>query len=38
MSKLVKINEEYAEWIQKLSLRFRQAQIKAAVKVNSEML
>lgn len=38
MSKLIKINNDYASWIKHLSLRFRQSQIKAAVKVNSEML
>ena len=29
---------DYANWIKDLSLRFRQSQIKAAIKVNSEML
>ena len=38
MSKLIKINNDYASWIKNLSLRFHQSQIKAAVKVNSEML
>ena len=38
MSKLLSINKEYAEWLKSLSLRFRQSQIKAAVKVNSELL
>ena len=38
MSKLIHINKEYAEWVKSLSQRFRQSQIKAAVKVNSEML
>lgn len=38
MSKLIKIDDNYAGWIKNLSLRFRQSQIKAAVKVNSEML
>ena len=38
MSKLIHINNEYAEWVKSLSLRFRQSQVKAAVKVNSEML
>ena len=38
MSKLIHINNEYAEWVKSLSQRFRQSQIKAAVKVNSEML
>ena len=38
MSKLLSINKEYAEWLKTLSQRFRQSQIKAAVKVNSELL
>ena len=38
MSKLIHINTEYAEWVKSLSQRFRQSQIKAAVKVNSELL
>lgn len=38
MSQLIHINKEYAEWVKSLSLRFRQSQIKASVKVNSEML
>lgn len=38
MSTLIKTNNEYATWIKELSLRFRQSQIKAAVKVNTEML
>lgn len=38
MSRLIKINDEYAEWIVSLSQRFRQSQIKAAVKVNNELL
>lgn len=32
------IDKEYKEWIKELSLRYRRSQIKAAVKVNSEML
>ena len=38
MSKLIHMNNEYAEWVKSLSQRFRQSQIKASVKVNSEML
>ena len=38
MSKLIKIDDNYAGWIKDLSLRFRQSQIKAAVKVNSELI
>ncbi len=29
---------EYREWLQQLILRFRQSQIKAAIKVNRELL
>jgi hypothetical protein len=38
MSQLIKIDKEYAVWIQQVSERFRQSQLKAAVSVNSEML
>ncbi|MBR1521930.1 MAG: DUF1016 family protein [Bacteroidaceae bacterium] len=38
MSKLVKIDGEYANWIKDLSLRFRKSQIKAAVRVNGELI
>ena len=38
MSNLIHINNEYRLWIQSLSQRFRQSQIKAAVHVNQEML
>ena len=38
MSKLIKTDTNYAEWIKSVSLRFRQSQIKAAVKVNSELI
>lgn len=38
MSNLVHIDEEYKAWINNLSLRFKQSQIKAAIKVNSELL
>lgn len=38
MSKLLKFNKEYADWIRDLSERFRLCQLKAATKVNSEML
>lgn len=34
MSQLIKIDKDYAEWIQGLSVRFRNLQIKAAAKVN----
>ena len=37
-SKLIKQDASYRSWIQEISLRFRQSQIKAAVRVNSEML
>lgn len=38
MSNLIRINNEYANWIKNLSLRFRQSQMKAAVRVNRELL
>ena len=38
MSKLIKTDTSYAEWIKSLSQQFRQCQIKAAIKVNSELL
>ena len=38
MSNLIKVDDEYKNWIADVSKRFRQSQLKAAVKVNSEML
>ena len=38
MSSLIKTDEEYRNWIKEVARRFRQSQLKAAVKVNSEML
>ena len=38
MTTLIKIDGDYANWIKDLSLRFRQSQIKAAIRVNGEML
>ena len=38
MSQLIKIDKEYALWISELSNRFKSMQIKAATKVNQEML
>ena len=38
MSSFVNIDPEYREWIQELSTRFRQSQIKAAMKVNTELV
>ena len=37
-SALMKANKEYKKWIEEISLRFRKSQIKAALKVNSDML
>ena len=34
----IKLDKEYAQWIYDVKQRFRNAQIKAAVKVNSEQL
>ena len=38
MSKLISTDKEYAVWVADLKHRFRSAQIKAAVKVNRELL
>ena len=38
MSHLVELDKDYASWIQTLSARYKQSQIKAATHVNSEML
>ena len=37
-SKLIKTDDTYRSWIREVSSRFRKSQIKAAVKVNEEML
>ena len=38
MSNRIILDKEYKEWIGQLSNRYRKAQIKAAIAVNSEML
>ena len=38
MSKLLSYDTKYRDWIQEVSKRFRQSKIRAAVKVNDEML
>ena len=38
MSNLIHVDKDYKQWIQSLSQRFRQSQIKASVHVNQEML
>ena len=38
MDKVVEVDAQYREWISEVSKRFHQSQIKAAVKVNDEML
>lgn len=38
MSKLIKIDTEYASWITKIANQYKLSQIKAKVKVNDEML
>jgi predicted nuclease of restriction endonuclease-like (RecB) superfamily len=38
MSKLIKTDEEYKQWISELSERFRVSQLKASIRVNAEML
>ena len=38
MSAMIKVDKEYLDWISDIALRFKQSQIKAANKVNVEML
>lgn len=38
MEDMVKFDEKYKSWITDVSSRFKKSQIKAAVKVNEEML
>lgn len=38
MTSLIKTDERYKKWISDISQRFRQSQLKALVRVNSEML
>jgi predicted nuclease of restriction endonuclease-like (RecB) superfamily len=38
MSKLIHIDQDYKQWIQDLKSRYRRSQIKAAVKINNEVL
>ena len=38
MGQLMKLDKEYAQWIAELAQRYRSSQIKAATKVNDEML
>ena len=38
MSQLITMDSEYKKWVEALSRRFKQSQIKAAVKVNRELL
>ena len=38
MSELMRIDAEYRKWIHELGNRYRNSQIKAAIKVNNEML
>lgn len=39
MSKgLTIIDKDYTQWVENLSVRYRQSQIKAAVRVNRELL
>lgn len=38
MSNLIKTDKSYRQWISDITRRFRQSQLKAAVKVNDEML
>lgn len=38
MSELMRLDEEYRDWIRELGKRYRTSQIKASVRVNNEML
>ena len=38
MSNIIKSNSDYKQWLADLKSRIRQSQIKAAVKVNSELI
>ena len=38
MEQLMRIDKEYASWIVELAQRYRSSQIKAATKVNDEIL
>ena len=38
MEQIKQIDIEYKEWVKELSKRYKQSQIKAAVKVNRELL
>lgn len=38
MNKLIKMDDEYRRWVSNIAKRFKQSQIKAAVKVNEELL
>ncbi len=38
MNSLIKIDSEYARWVEDIGKRFKQMQIKAATRVNSDML
>ena len=38
MSELIKVDNEYKEWIAGISADFRKSQIRASMKMNDEML
>ena len=38
MSNLITINQDYKKWIEEISARFRQSQLKATIKANDCML
>lgn len=38
MSKLIKTDSDYSNWIRELKERYRRSQVKAATQVNREML
>lgn len=38
MSDIIGFDKEYLQWIKDIRMRFKQSQIKAACRVNSELL
>lgn len=38
MKTIIQIDDNYKNWLEELSDRFRSSQIKAAIRVNNEML
>ena len=38
MNDMIRIDDEYIKWLKNIKNRFKKTQIKAAIKVNAEML